>query len=284
MVFPCVFSFKKGINMFGFETEHRNFMCSWKNDIEWNIAKVKELGFDTIRLPFCLQYIIENDWTNMDIVFETAKKYDMDIVLDFHRLHNTHQSPKPYDDTYSFDDFKNGWITILERYNDYDNLITVDIFNEYQGLDYNELNALYSDTIQHIENKFPNRFTYYVGGTEWGNRLGGVKVNGIDKNRIEYTIHKYYFNSGENWEENWQWSFDLANHQNLNVGEWGFISESQNERNWADRFVTWLKRKGIKSTFFWCWSPNSGDTKGILEDDCESVNIVKMFLLNKLWN
>ena len=45
-------------------------------------------------------------------------------------------------------------VTILERYNNYDNLITVDIFNEYQGLDYNELNALYSDTIQHIENKF----------------------------------------------------------------------------------------------------------------------------------
>ena len=259
-------------------------MCSWKNDINWNIAKMKELGFDTIRLPFCLQYVLENDWKNMDAVFETAKNYDMNIVLDFHRLHNSHQSPKPYDNIYSFDDFKNGWITILDRYDDYDNLIAVDIFNEYQGLNYNELNGLYSDTIQHIESIFPNRFTYYIGGTEWGSRLGGVIVEGVEQDRIEYTIHKYHFNSDGDWEQNWQWSFDLANHQNLNVGEWGFISENPNERKWADKFVSWLKTNDIQNSFFWCWSPNSGDTKGILKDDCESIDATKMFLLNKLWN
>ena len=76
----------------------------------------------------------------------------------------------------------------------------------------------------------------------------------------------------------------MDNHQNLNVGEWGFISENPNERNWADSFVRWLKKNRIQSTFFWCWSPNSGDTKGILKDDCESVDITKIFLLNKLWN
>ena len=82
---------------------------------------------------------------------------------------------------------------------------------------------------------------------------------------------------------NWQWSFDLANHKNLNVGEWGFISNDE-QSIWASRFVRWLKQNNIQDTFFWCWSPNSGDTKGILKDDCESVDYKKMLLLNDLWN
>ena len=283
MLVPFVNCLVKGINMFGFETEHKNIMCSWKHGINWNMKKVKELGFNSIRLPFCLQYILDNDWTKMDEFFEVSRQYDMKVILDFHRLHNTHQSPKPYDNKYSFDDFKNGWLTILNRYNGYDNLIAVDIFNEFQGLDYKELNMLYSDVVLTIEDRFPDRFHYYIGGTEWGSRLGGVCVDGIAENRMHYTIHKYIFNSGGDWEQNWQWSFDLANHKNLNVGEWGFISNDE-QSIWASRFVRWLKQNNIQDTFFWCWSPNSGDTKGILKDDCESVDYKKMLLLNDLWN
>ena len=39
---PSVNCLIKGINWFGFETEYKNLMCTWTNDIEWNINKIKE--------------------------------------------------------------------------------------------------------------------------------------------------------------------------------------------------------------------------------------------------
>ena len=41
-------------------------MCTWTNDIEWNINKIKELDFNYIRLPFSLEFVIDGDWKEMD--------------------------------------------------------------------------------------------------------------------------------------------------------------------------------------------------------------------------
>ena len=66
---PSVNSLIKGINWFGFETEYKNLMCTWVNDIEWNINKIKELDFNYIRLPFSLEFVNDNNWKNMDLKF-----------------------------------------------------------------------------------------------------------------------------------------------------------------------------------------------------------------------
>ena len=95
----------RGINWFGFETEYENLMCTWVHDIDWHLAKMKEIGFNYIRLPFSLEFIQKNDWTNMDLFFEKAQEHNISVALDFHRLHNSFQSSKPYDEDYSFDQF-----------------------------------------------------------------------------------------------------------------------------------------------------------------------------------
>ena len=111
----------RGTNWFGFETEAADLQCIWSHDLDWHLKRMKDVGFNWIRLPFSLQYVQAGNWEKMDAFFEKAKEHNFKIVLDCHRLHNNRQSPKPYDNTYPFDSFLNGWKTILERYKDYEN-------------------------------------------------------------------------------------------------------------------------------------------------------------------
>lgn len=281
---PTVNSLIKGINWFGFETEYKNLMCTWTNDIEWNINKIKELDFNYIRLPFSLEFVNDGNWQEMDDFFNIAYQYDIDVVLDFHRLHSTHQSFRPYDNHFTFDDFLDAWRIILDRYKSYPNLKGVDIFNEYQGNNVVEWNNLSRQIVSFIENQFPERFDFYVGGVRWGGNLYGVKLDDLSYNdRITYTIHKYWFSDGIN-EEAWAATFDKDNHKLISVGEWGYKTDgSEFEKIFAIEFVDWLKDNNIRDTFFWTWTYNSGDTGGILKEDCTTVDYEKIRLLHDLW-
>lgn len=281
----------KGINWFGFETEYKNLMCTWSHDIEWHLNTIKRVGFNYIRLPFSLEYVQEGNWSQMDIFFEKSKELGLDVVLDFHRLHSTHQSAKPYDNKYSFDDFLEGWKTILNRYKGYENLKAVDIFNEYQSGNYVEWNSLARQIVSFIETNFPNRFEFFIGGTNWGGNLHNMDLSDLPyHDRIRYSIHKYWFSDSPPYEEKWDYSF--GDHKPvINVGEWGYMSDVESEAQWAERFVEYLRDNDLQDTFFWTWSHNSGDTGGILLEasksrsgqDCTDVDYKKMLLLHHLW-
>jgi aryl-phospho-beta-D-glucosidase BglC (GH1 family) len=70
------------------------------------------------------------------------------------------------------------------------------------------------------------------------------------------------------------------------VGEWGGKygqgTGGQMDVTWQNAFVDYLISKGIRSGFYWCYTPNSGDTGGIL-DDSLNVRQDKMTLLQRLW-
>jgi aryl-phospho-beta-D-glucosidase BglC (GH1 family) len=53
--------------------------------------RMKEIGFNYIRLPFSMDFIKKDDWTEMDQFFEKAEQNNISISLDFHRLHNSFQ-------------------------------------------------------------------------------------------------------------------------------------------------------------------------------------------------
>lgn len=274
----------KGITWYGFETENSNVMCLWKNDIDWNLRKMQELGFNSIRLPFSYQYIQTGVWWEMDKFFEKLKNYNLSVVLDFHRIENTHQSAKPYTNQVSFDMFLEAWRIILDRYQHNPKLIAVDIFNEYQSDNYMEWNNLARQIVNYIESKFPNRFNYYIGGVSWGGDLHFVDLEDLPySERIFYTIHKYFFSDTEPFEKRWEYSF--GEHKLVvNVGEWGFLSNEPLEVAWAKRFINWLLSKNIRNTYFFTWSYNSQDTGGILMTDCTTVDNEKMTLLHHFWN
>jgi hypothetical protein len=70
------------------------------------------------------------------------------------------------------------------------------------------------------------------------------------------------------------------------VGEWGgkygMGTGGQLDVTWQNAFVNYLISKGVRNSFYWCYTPNSGDTGGVLDDNL-NVRQDKMVLLQKLW-
>jgi aryl-phospho-beta-D-glucosidase BglC (GH1 family) len=65
-------------------------------------------------------------------------------------------------------------------------------------------------------------------------------------------------------------------------GYYGTGPTGQKDVVWQNAFVQYLRGKGIRNSFYWCYTPNSGGTGGIL-DDALNVRQDKMALLRTLW-
>ena len=68
------------------------------------------------------------------------------------------------------------------------------------------------------------------------------------------------------------------------LGEWGgkYGTGIPADTAWQNALVDYLIAKGMRSSFYWCYTPNSGDTGGIL-DDSLNVRLDKLKLLQRLW-
>jgi endoglucanase len=285
----------------------------WCQPLEWHIKKIHEIGFNYIRVPISEDLIMSN-WDTLypgdgivnpnfpehgmrsieilDLFFDLTLKYNMSVIMDIHRLNPSSQAPKPFIDNtiYTFVRFMDAWVRILDRYQDRPNLLGVDVFNEYQSDDWNDWIQLAQITINHIQAKFPGRFHYYIEGSRWGGDLSGARSKPItDLENTTYSVHKYWFsdtdivNDQNRLIDSWEYSFGFLN-QEVMVGEWGYISEDGKQSQWATWFVEYLRTKNIRDTFFWAWNFDSGDTKGVLMDDCWNVNQGKIDLLHHLWD
>jgi aryl-phospho-beta-D-glucosidase BglC (GH1 family) len=65
-------------------------------------------------------------------------------------------------------------------------------------------------------------------------------------------------------------------------GYYGPGPSGQQDVAWQNAFVQYLRSKGIRNSFYWCYTPNSGGTGGILDDNL-NVRPDKMALLQQLW-
>ena len=139
----------------------------------------------------------------------------------------------------------------------------------------------------------------------WGGNLDGVKTDPIDfniDNKLVYSVHDYppsmagfgWFsdpsypdNMSDVWTDAWGWIVqkDIAP---VLVGEFGTRLESTQDKQWLDSIVSYMDGdydgdgksdlaagdQGVSFTY-WAWSPGSGDTGGIMNDDW-TVNTAKM--------
>lgn len=273
----------QGINYFGLETPRKDFDCTWKHPVDFYIDQLSQRGFNYVRLPFSLEYIHDGGWEKMDHFMEVIQRYPhMNVSMDMHRVFASHQGSDPFEGGTSLTQFCDGWTTILDRYKHLPQVASVDIFNEYQGEDVVFWNSVASQIVNKIEQAFPGRFVYFVGGTRWGGSLKGIDLEHLPfHDRIRYTIHKYIF-SGQSTEQDWEYSF--GDHKNkVCVGEWGFFSEKPEQVEWAKRFIAWLRSKGIQDSFFWVEVANSGDTGGLYKTDCETFDWYKYDIIKTLW-
>lgn len=285
--FVTIAAITKGINFYGLETPSKDFVCGWKHRPSYYLKELDNLGFNSIRLPFSLEYVREGNFQKMDEFFDAISLYpNMTVVLDMHRVFSSHQGPTPTEDWISLQMFLDGWVNIIKRYENNTQLLGIDVFNEYQGTDSNYWNDMLHQIVKHLEQTFPERFEYFVGGTRWGGDIHDINLEDLPfKNRIHYTIHKYIFSgSGYNREEDWNWSFgnfkDVPG--KVSVGEWGFKSQEWDQKEWARQFISYLKKNNITDTYFWTIA-HSGDTGGLWFDDCDNLDIEKYNIIKTLW-
>jgi len=79
-----------------------------------------------------------------------------------------------------------------------------------------------------------------------------------------------------------QWDKLFGYLKNVCPGEWGGRYDTVGDVVWQDAFVDYMISRGIRNSFYWCYTPNSGDTGGILDDKLQ-VRADKMALLRRLW-
>jgi hypothetical protein len=273
----------KAISIYGCETELSNFVCSWVNPVDVYITKLKEMGFNTLRFPFSYQYVINGNWNTLDNGMNHAYYNNMSVILDYHRTWNTHQSFDPFENI-SREQFFNAWITIVSRYINYDNFVSINAYNEYQGQDIDFVRTYHQELFDRIESLFPNRFNYYVTGTSWAGNLSGMSLEHLPyHDRIFYSVHKYSF-SGTADERDWEYSFGNVGLpiEKLIVGEWGWMEDKPEQVEWAKRFIAYLKKKGIRDTCYWTVS-HSHDTGNLYYDNCYDIKWGNYLLLRTLW-
>ena len=194
----------------------------------------------------------------------------------------------------------------------YTNVIGIDLFNEPYGLTWQDWSTKYvAPGGQAILAINPN-ITIWVEGVgskspsgninpNWGENLyESGAITGVSADRLVFAPHAYgpgvaaqdYFKAA-NYPANMTGVWDtLFGHlvdddYTVVMGEYGgrYVTSSdssQNDKLWQDSFVTYLISKGMKSNFYWCVNPDSGDTGGIYSDDWKTWNTDKLALLQRL--
>jgi len=145
-----------GINWFGFETSTQGFDGLWQVRLDDSLDMMADLGFNLLRLPLCVQLVTEwingniplagsiNTWVNADIVgitslelldmaIEYCDSIGMKVMLDMHRVVNSHMTNLWYYDDYTYQDWLNAWDFLTERYAGNDAVVAMDVFNEPHG-------------------------------------------------------------------------------------------------------------------------------------------------------
>ena len=278
----------KAISLYGLETElafQCGVSCCWTNSNSYYVQKVADMGFNAIRLPFSAEYIKVNDYKFMDEVIGKAEELNITIILDYHRTYADHQGN--WYET-NLHDFLQVWEKVLFRYYDRPHVRYVDLFNEFQdGHDRADFwNDIMTQSILYLENKFPLRWHYFVGGTNWSGSLQNIKVNvppEVDV-RVSYSIHKYQWSVMGDYRADYTLSFGGYSGEKLFVGEFGWIQSNPQQVEWATMFLTYLKEHQISNTALWCLSYYSGDTQGILQPNCLDVEHEKLNILKNFWS
>lgn len=277
----------KGISIYGLETNLRNTVCSWKHPATHYIERVHELGFNSLRVPVSIQYLVEGNYDVLDSIVTKAGELEMQVFLDIHRVANAYQQPDPdkgiqeYDQVATRDELFNFVLTMLTRYFHDPAVVAVNSWNEYTGTDVNYKHEWDRSFFNMVESAFPGRFILIATGLLWGGLLVGFSLEDLPyKDRILYSVHRYAFSPPAT-VAGWDASFGTVYPpERIVIGEYGFRDP---EDMWFGRdFAKYLKDKGIKNHFFWTIA-HSGDTGGLWMDDCENVNWAKYDIIKPLF-
>ena len=348
----------RGVSHFGFNTPILQPQYLWAMGWKEQIAQMKALGFNAIRLPFVpdtlyntipvnqLSYLDANlnpelvgktSLQALDLWMAEADRQGMYVLLDFHSVSMLGQYPtwfmtSPADTNliynkqiYTKENWTRDLAFVAQRYSNLEHFFGIDIYNEPNGIvrwsvgDKNSSNPIHfwktaAESAAAAVLAANPKLMIFVQGIN-GNFDGVEKTNipmnwgedfqpqanqplDIPSEKLVLSPHTYgpdvYVKSSfgaanfpANLAEHWDSLFgQFSDRHPVVVGEWGGKygqgTSGQKDAVWQNAFVDYLIGKEMRSSFYWCYTPNSGDTGGILDDKL-AVRPDKMALLRKLW-
>jgi endoglucanase len=220
----------RGVNWFGIETQiHAPYGLLYR-DYKQMLAQIKNLGYNTIRLPFSVQSLRSSNISEvnfsigsnsdlqgktplqvMDLVIQEAQRQGLMILLDSHRLNDQSIPELWYGDGFTETDWIDTWKMLATRYKNQTNVIGADLKNEPHGqaswgtgnqaTDWrlaaeragNAIQGINPDwliVVEGVENNVPGQQLYHW----WGGNLEGVKNYPVRLNvpkKLVYSPHEY---------------------------------------------------------------------------------------------
>lgn len=348
----------RGVNHFGFNADVLQPQYLWTMGWKEQIAQIKELGFNAVRLPFVphtlysdqtaeeLSYVEPNK--NADLIGKTplemldmwmaeANRQGLYVMLDFHSVTNQRLYPTWFvddpadfgltynDQAYSEDDWVRDLRFVAERYAHLPYFFAIDLYNEPNGIvrwstgDTNMADPKYfwkraaEKAAAGVLDANPELLVFVQGingnydGIEdssipmnWGESFQQQAYQPLDipYDKLVLSPHTYgpdvfpkpTFDDPsypDNLARDWEVLFgQFSPTHPVIISEWGgrYGERGVGEADvvWQNAFVDYLLSKDIHSSFYWTYTPNSGDTGGILRDDL-TVRQDKMELLQRHW-
>lgn len=308
----------RGISWFGFETDLRVVEGLHKHTMDYYLKFLNTYDFNVLRIPFSSQLLLyeptaipdqknikaDSSLRNLkciDILHTLIKKchsYGIAVILDFHVLRIRHSHPLwylPYDDKYSPDHFWKTWEFVIETFQNYSNILGIELINEPHG------NATIGDgnrftdieiLIKEFLDKFPNSPLLFVNGVSWGKDYQGFQntnlfINGTSS-KIVISPHLY----GPTLGNLSSYSIDYLNfyyeklfaflvpYYPVVITEWGFNPNT--DMIWVDSFIQSMKWYGISNACFWMLNPYGKDIHGLLQPDWETVDMIRIKKIKEL--
>ncbi|MDP4302810.1 cellulase family glycosylhydrolase [Leptothrix discophora] len=348
----------RGISHFGFNAAILQPQYLWAMGWKQQIAQIKSLGFNAVRLPFVPDTLYNTTPVNqlsyidaslnpeligktplqaMDLWMAEAERQGLYVMLDFHSVSKVRQYPTWYvSNPADFGLIHNGqaypqayWLRdlafVARRYAALPHFFAIDIYNEPNGVvrwaagdanmsnpaNFWKPNAEAAAAAVLAANPSLLVFVQGINGNFDGIEDSSLPMNwgedfqpqanqplAIAAGKLVLTPHTYgpdvfmkYTFSAANFPANlpaqWDQLFGrFASQVPVVLGEWGGRygngTGGSKDVTWQNALVDYLIARNMRSTFYWCYTPNSGDSGGIL-DDYLAVRTDKMALLRKLW-
>jgi aryl-phospho-beta-D-glucosidase BglC (GH1 family) len=348
----------RGISHFGFNTPILQPQYLWAMGWKEQIAQIKALGFNAVRLPFVpdtlynptpvdqLSYLDPN--LNADLLGKTplqvldlwmaeADRQGLYVLLDFHSVSAQRQYPTWFvnqtadfnliynQQAYTRSNWRRDLVFVARRYAALPHLLGIDIDNEPNGavrwsagdpnvtnpMNYWKAAAEKAAAAVLLANPNLLIFVQGINGNFDGVEHSDIPMNwgedfqpqayqplNIPANKLVLSPHTYgpdvYVKSSfaatnypANLAASWETLFgQFSPVLPVVVGEWGGQygqgPSGAADVRWQDAFVDYLVAKNMRNTFYWCYTPNSGDSGGILDNNLQ-VRADKMSLLRRLW-
>jgi len=348
----------RGISHHGFNAQILQPEYLWEMGWKEQIAQIKSLGFNAVRLPFVpatlyvtttvdqlsyVQPVLNADLIGktplqvMDLWMAEANRQGLYVLLDFHSVSSKRQYPTWYvanpvdygltwnQQAYTAENWRRDLAFVAQRYAHLSHFFAIDVYNEPTGMvrwstgdtnspdPANIWKAAVESAAAAVLQANPKLLIFVQGiaGNFDGIEDSSVPVNwgedfqpqayqplAISAEKLVLSPHTYgpdvfvksSFNAANypaNLAAGWETLFgQFSTRHPVVLGEWGGRygqgGTGQADVQWQNALVDYLLSKGIRSSFYWCYTPNSGDTGGILDDNLR-VREDKMALLRRHW-